>query len=290
VPVPHVLSVRLYSSDGWMVFDDPDQHGHCQETQVPEELYLHEFMDLDCGDESAVVAFCEKYGPIGRHDWSDHPGSDFFAFERPVPEGENQALLRGVWESGMWSEEELEVIDLVPHAVDHVSKVGFYQDAMANLINLWRCCQGQRTTAEADDQWRGGLWWRNPRDDPPTTLRRGLNRGLGRFHVRVREKDLSESPLDPGVYVYEAMCLQLANHIAEGLPYLTCAAEDCQNLFVRTEGYSRYGQNRLRGNKYCSVRCANRQHQRDWRRRKAAEKRQAGGTTPPDTSTEGSTP
>jgi hypothetical protein len=269
VPVPHVLSVRVFTHEGWLVFDDPN-HG-AQEVPVPEELYLREFMDLDCANESAVVSFCEKYGPIGQHDWSDYPGSDAFVFERPEPDGGDSATLHGIWESGMWSEEELEVSDLVPHATEHFSKVGVYQDAMANLISLWDCCLGDLSTTELDDAWRGQAWTRWRERDPADALRRGLNSGLRRFHIRIRDEWASESPLDPFVYVYEAMCLQLANHIAEGLPYLACAADGCGRRFVRTEGYSRYGHNRLRGNKFCSVTCANRQHQREYRRRQRAK-------------------
>ena len=110
----------------------------------------------------------------------------------------------------------------------------------------------------------------DPREDAAGLLALGLNAALTHFHVRVIPK-LPEPRWAPIINVYQAMCLQLANHIAENAVYLKCAAEDCDKLFVRTEGYSRYGFHRLSGHKYCSELCANRQAQREYRRRQRAK-------------------
>ncbi len=144
----------------------------------------------------------------------------------------------------------------------------------------------------------------------PVVLEEMLNPGLAPFHVRIyseahewpvqegdgqdgvaewddlagRRESLPSDAVRAGAVLfsyprtvnprtYAALCLQLSNLIAEGLPLRKCAAEDCQNLFVRKrdERYQK-GRHRLRGVRFCSARCEDRQKKRDSRRRQAERK------------------
>jgi len=113
----------------------------------------------------------------------------------------------------------------------------------------------------------------DPKHDAASLLVYGLSAALRPFHVRLELESwlpdgrrIPDLPYTPVANIYQLMCLQLANHVAEGAHYKRCAVDDCDNLFVRTEGYSIAGQNRLRGNHYCSVRCADRHRQQKYRR------------------------
>lgn len=81
---------------------------------------------------------------------------------------------------------------------------------------------------------------------------------------------------------YAALCLQLSNLIAEGVPLRRCAAEGCPNVFVRKRD-RRYtkGQHRLRGVRFCSDACEDRQKKRDSRRRRReTSAKETEGETP----------
>lgn len=65
-----------------------------------------------------------------------------------------------------------------------------------------------------------------------------------------------------------AMCVQLANILADSVPLKRCANETCGQVFSRQVGRSEHGQHRRTGVKFCTVNCSRAQAQRDFRRRK----------------------
>ena len=196
-----------------------------------------------------------------------------------------------------------------PWTIESLSAVSLYRGVLHDLVNLWRFISGSLELSELEAEWCTPSW-RLPRTIygpvmketklPPNvlgghTIRRlveqtdpygeamrmleeGLNAGLAPFHVRLEIVDVVEDDDlfaygRPSPSVYQAMCLQLANHIAENAEYRRCAAQGCEQLFVRQHGRAKYGQHRTRGVlRYCSDDCANRQAQRNHRRRKAEQR------------------
>lgn len=188
--------------------------------------------------------------------------------------------------------------------VQTLGSVVLHHAVLSDLTSLWQFLGGGITLDELDANWRTpkATTWQMPRSawgsyedtgtydgaevrytvpasDPYEAAAHRLTWGIGAaltpFHVRLDVRSrlpdgswMPDMPWTPFANVYELMCLQLANHIAEGAHYKECDADDCKNLFVRTEGYSVAGQNRLRGNRFCSVRCADRYRQQRYRRRK----------------------
>lgn len=308
VPVPQVLALPVtLTRAGYLEFSWPtpkldhlDPMGwRSHLTNVPGELYLRGFLDLNLQSPEAIADFSQRHGQLEASRWRDLPAD---LVEGVFADSEGLSDIRRL--------DELmarhEGANAAVFRVSHVEVFRFEATILRDAIRLWTSYHLDGSIGRALGRWESclappdlaadrdlladeneagraaGLWvW----------VAMLLNPALSGFHVRLEMRDVLGSDIGvPRPSLYSAMALQLANHIAEKAKYTPCAAEDCDRLFVRTEGYSRIGQNRLRGNKFCSERCANRQHQREFRRRKAAAKRGAGGTVPPDTSTEGSTP
>ena len=112
-------------------------------------------------------------------------------------------------------------------------------------------------------------------DEPWEEFSRLLSFALETFRVRVevRRNDQEFSETGPNVDLYVATCLQLFNLMVEDLPVRHCASETCRRAFYRQIGRAEHGQYRTEGVvRYCSPSCANTQTQREYRRRKRAEK------------------
>ena len=280
--------------------------------ELPDELYLRRFLRLDAANAEQVRSFCADYGVVGEpDDMSDFPlgvlddARAMFAdsetgveprlpsvgFEDTAAPPLRQTWARiwardRDWFDAMFSERGISPVPLVVYAAQTITQVAAYQTVFRYMLKMWLTLSEQidvkgvadlRSSQSPVPMLDGaGVWLGQYGCD---LLARFLNTALTPFHVRLDSglpRPISELP-----NVYQAMCLQLANHIAENARYRPCAAEDCDNPFVRTEGYSRYGQNRLRGNKYCSQRCANRQAQRDYRRRNPRPGRESGPSVNP---------
>jgi hypothetical protein len=200
------------------------------------------------------------------------------------------------WFRAAFKERGISPLPYDVHGFQTLAQVALYHAVLTYAVRLWRHLSGQAGDPNAGPKSHAQSAAPSLKDWPLFSggwghefLADFLNPSLTPFHVRL-DSGRARQPWDlPNVY--QAMCLQLANHIAESVEYRHCRAEGCGRLFVRQQGRAKQEQHRVRGVLYfCSDTCANRQHQLESRRRKAAEKRRAGGTMSPGTSTEGSTP
>lgn len=103
-----------------------------------------------------------------------------------------------------------------------------------------------------------------------------LGAALQAFHVGPEITDENGTPLyfpdARKVSLYSALCLQLANHIAENADYRTC--KKCGVLFVRQQGRAEVGQYRTGGELFfCTKKCARAYTQKEYRKRQAVTKK-----------------
>jgi hypothetical protein len=103
-------------------------------------------------------------------------------------------------------------------------------------------------------------------------LHLNLNAALVPFHAEIRFLDEHEAviPTFSGATLYQALALQIFNHLIRGIPYRDCANETCGKLFDVQTGRAEHGQYRSDAI-YCSRACARAQVQRMYHRRQVKE-------------------
>jgi hypothetical protein len=125
-------------------------------------------------------------------------------------------------------------------------------------------------------RWESGDFFQNRPDDEYlslVTLRDGLEYALLEFHARLSFVEVGDDDREylwtgrQAPTLFQALAVQLFNHVTEGATYGSCANEPCRNLFYRQRGRALYDQHRTEGVKYCSKSCARAQANRDYRRR-----------------------
>ena len=275
-----------------MAFQGPFDHI----VKIPEELYLRHVMRLDLDDLAAIHKFVERYGPLGQpglvemtptsalapigllgSSWLG-PDVDFVAglreeVERHAPAG----WAKGRWDSRLYL---------------HVDEFRAHARLLRDLVRIWRACTNDEITFnQVIKKWespnrvilslaRGDT--NGPEGPLLLFLAELLNHALQPFRVHLEVDTADELALEQ-IHVgrwqpslFAALCLQLANHIAEGAIYRRCANQRCGQLFYRQVGSEAKNRHRVAGVKYCSTGCAQAQAQREYRRTKA--KRQVSDT------------
>ncbi len=264
-----------------------------REVEVPEEAYLRELLPLDATDAAAVLKFCMRYGEVGRADHSDLPyevvqgvrdrydDDDTYRLPEPwaaiednlLKPDSRDSLRKIVLEWGI-------SMPLNPWRVQMVSEVSLYRDVLEDLVHLWDYISGGLEATQLLASWHSALWPPPHLDktsesgvhsgDAAAMLVAGLNAALDPFHVRLEQTSEDGSLTlwgSASANIYQILCLQLANHIAEHARYRRCAADDCGRPFVRKLGHER-DRHRAHGVlHFCSDECANRQAQRDHRKK-----------------------
>lgn len=244
IPVPAVerRNVRLVD-DQWLLFGPVNRRGDVivnEEVDVPDELYGRELLDLDLDDAGAIRDFSERFGRLGQP-------SELTSRE----------------------EDQIQSVTHLRAGLYRAVRVSDFRDR-ANLLRFMRGVVLAYSTRQPI---------RARRDGQLLTASQALdwfafhlNEGLRDFHVRVTFTTSTEAVSEPLTDLYGAMCLQLANHLAEGATFLQCANETCGRWFVRQRGRARYAElQHTSGVVYCSHSCAKTQTQRERRRRKTTK-------------------
>jgi len=271
IPVPKVEIWPVELEDGDLVFTaDKDR---LVEIELPEEFFLRELPDLELGqEEETILEFSRSFGQLG-HPWL----VDLPAFLQPYhPDAEySRSLfpdLTELQDVRMWSwavpdepperwNMKLGVFRLYAWVLRDIARIIYWHN---NLLSF----------AEVVESWE------TPGEPPYTEMAlvdflvNVLNTGLSHFSVRVDAAVMDKSGTRPfmtweptsGPNLYQATCLQVANHLSERAVLLKCANETCNRYFYRQRGRVDKGRHHSSGVRYCSSSCARAQAQRELRR------------------------
>lgn len=264
---------------GWVIA--PEHEAQLRLTRPPlGETYL-QLANLDTASSEAVIRFANQHGIL-------EPPLEQLREFLPVPDQDRQELMSGWWQAASrtsthsWLDGDS--ILVLGEALDCFH---FGADLLADAVSARRVIAGQMTSSAV--QWRLPYTTQRIRSatDAGAFLARLITDGLPELSPRVALEEShqpDEKPPARGIPVAAGhatltpqplfvVCLaELFNHLVERAHYTRCHNEPCGRQFVRQEGRAQFDQHRRTGTMYCSVACANAQHQRDHRRRKAANK------------------
>ena len=239
VQVPAVERTEVHGSeDGWLEigrYDFPRAEQHLVTVELPDEWYLRELVDLDASDMDAVVAFTAQWGLLSEPGQAMLPHVDRAREQRQPPD------------------RFIPTVEKV-----HIDEIAEMRRRIIDITKTWASYSGEAEVRGAD----------------VLDLQRCLNDGLAVFQANVdffahQEDSPMPTPRTPSAY--QAACLQLFNHIAEGARLKRCENGPCGRLFYRQRSQSEHSQQRMES-KYCTPECGQAERQRRYRRNKTAEK------------------
>jgi len=215
---------------------------------LPPELVLRELLDLDAGDDAALLDFCREYGVLA-------PRFRLIG-----------SFMTGVLDYTGQGYEGL----AAGQGCTHVDDLRLWILTAKAMVTHWLAyCDGDPVA----DAWAQPHPIFNQVTNPWQEFATSISVGLEPYRTRVSywAPDVDEAP-EPAADLFSALCLQIFNLVAESLPVHRCASETCGGRFVRQRGGAEAGQYRTIGVRFCSPACARAQAQREYRRRQRAEK------------------
>jgi hypothetical protein len=259
IPVPPIPPAKVHLGDTIYLRFVMEE----QPQEPPEELFLREVLDRQPDDPATLVEFTRSWGALtgwGERAWWLLPP------EAEMPEL-RQAILKDVRRYAKSTGQNEGFIVRLDVVETHLRALR----AMARHWIAWRSDTGPHSVIDAWVSETGLLV--QSEAQAWLCLYRYLNAGLVPFHPRVH-LTLDDTPLvseatQPNLYA--AVCLQLANAIADQTTTRICANVNCGRLFIRQRGRSSYNQHRSDAI-YCSPQCARAVAARQWRRRNRSDR------------------
>ena len=229
----------------------------------PDELFLREVLDKDPGDPDTMLEFTRSWGALTG--WGERA-------EWLLPPDELRSLI--------WPEILRDVrrhakeTGQNEHLIVRLDVIETHLRAIRAMVRHWIAWSTGPEPKAMVDAWTSEGWGAVESETLAWLFfYQYLNAGLVPFHVRVDvtvgEQPLARESTEPNLYA--ALCLQLANAIAEEATTRICANVNCGRLFIRQRGRAAYDQHRSDAI-YCSAQCARAVAARAWRRRKRVEK------------------
>ncbi len=264
------------SPPGLLVFGPPFRYL----VELPIELYLRELFDLDLDDEEQLRDFSAQYGLLATPGLGEitprYREADGTALRRG-PRNEEQ--LRKLW-AEMSLPAGLRRGEFDNREYLLVNEFRLHVCLLRDLVRIFRAHKDEISFDEAWQSWESEEFLvslAGPGEARAVDMRRflatHLSHALRPFHLlvstRSEEYSLEERKhfrSDWDFSPFAAMCLQLANHVAENAAYHVCRNETCGHLFVRQRGRATAGQYRTKNVLYCSPTCGRAQAQRKLRR------------------------
>lgn len=247
--------------------------------QLPEELYLRELMAVDADDADSLGTFMADYGVIGHLEWLSLPPA-VRAMSLPVASSGSvqDSIYRAVIEhcppGQSWEHRYFR----------HQAEVALHVATLQNAVSTWMAVVGEESLEWLLERWHSSQQLPGSPGQALLWASQTLNAGLKPFHPVIRYETKESAAKWPatseggigwggfGATTYELLCLQLANHVAEGANYARCSNQPCGQVFVRQRGRAASRQGRTQGVMYCSSACARAQAQREWRRREKTKR------------------
>lgn len=260
VPPPPVRAVTVERDGDWFRLNLIAVDGY---VEVPDELYLREFMVADPSDLDSLAEVCAIAlpRPLG-HAWTDLRWVTEEQYERWLAITASDCGLDSLRRH---RGRERAAGGVLVHPAEIAGRIRNVQRCTRHFLNY------------RNGEPVAGAWGVDTEQEAWDRFVDVSSAALRDFHVRVEVRDDDDEGQWPAGAVftttYSVALLQLANDLASEVPILACARENCGRPFARQRGRSEYGGNRMSGVLYCSNACARAQAAVERRRRDAAQRK-----------------